>query len=77
MKYEAVIASVCFFTAFGSTFGETCADNCFCQEDKARVTITSCSLLEFKTSNGSLLIHGILCPEQRLFFGKNQRCNLC
>lgn len=56
-----------FFTAFGSNYGEMCADNCFCQEDEAECTITSCSLLELDTSYGSLVIHGTLCPEQRLF----------
>ena len=54
------------FSFFGSTHREM-SDNCFCQADEAEFTITSSTLLEFETSYGSLVIHDILYPEQRLY----------
>ena len=56
-----------FLLGIRSVCGELCADNCFCTEDEAECTLTSCSLLQLETSYGSLVINGFLCPEQRQF----------
>ena len=56
-----------FILMLGLSTAQECSENCYCKEDQAECSLTSCSLLELETGYGSLIIHGELCPEQRSF----------